>query len=134
MKRILPVALALILFSACLSAFARASDQLDTYSVTVSPQGGGVVKVKVYVKGTHWNMTKIGFPTTVLYEYNNGQWEDVDFVSLKFNPNVPAGSYEYSFTYQGTAGKSYYAYSSFLAEDDEGSDSRTLSSKSEKAT
>lgn len=134
MKRILPVALALILFSACLSAFGRASEQLDTYSVTVSPQGGGVVKVKVYVKGTHWNMTKIGFPTTVLYEYNNGQWEDVKSVSLKYNPNVPAGSYEYSFTYQGTAGRNYYASSSFFAQDSEGSDSRTLSSNSVKAT
>jgi hypothetical protein len=70
----------------------------------------------------------------ILYELNNNEWEAVSVKAGKYNPDTPAGSYNYSFTYQGTAGKTYYAYSSFYAKDAEGETTRDATSFNVKAT
>lgn len=132
MKKTTAILLALVLLSANLSAFARASDYIATYSVYVEPQGGGVVKVTAEVQGTHSKMTKIGFPTISLYELNGSDWKLVKVVNSQYVSNK--GSHSYSFTYQGTAGKHYYAGASFYSEDATGRDTRDTDSLSVKAT
>ena len=134
MKKTIALALVVLILCPNIFAFARASDYLDSYSIGISAQGGGVVKVTANVEGTHNKMTKIGFPTIVLYELNGSTWTPVKVVNSQYNPATLSGSYQYSFTYQGTAGKTYYAYSSFLAQDSTGSDSRSTDSLSIKAT
>jgi len=104
-------------------AFARASYWLDSYNITVGDRGNGVIRVSASVSGTHSNMTRIGFPTVILYEKINGVW-----TAIRTNTSIyayNAGSKGYQYDFQGVAGKEYKAYSSFGAEDSTGGDSRT---------
>lgn len=132
MKKVVALTFAVILFSLNLFAFARASDYIDSYSIGISPQGGGVVKVSVSIQGTHPNMTKIGFPTISLYEWTGSEWKIVKVVNSQYTSSK--GSHNYSFEYQGTAGKHYYSRASFYAEDTTGFDKREADSLSVKAT
>lgn len=132
MKKAISIILALLMLTSSMSVFARASDYIDSYSVYVEPQGGGVVKVTAEIEGTHSKMTKIGFPTIVLFELNGSTWKSVKVVNSQYTSSK--GSYSYSFTYQGTAGKHYYAGASFYAEDSTGHDLRDVDSLSVKAT
>ncbi|MCL2030266.1 MAG: hypothetical protein FWG93_01845 [Oscillospiraceae bacterium] len=134
MKRTLAFVLVILLLAANMSAFARTSLYIGSHSAGVSPQGGGVVKVSVFVAGTHPRMTKIGFPMVSLYELNGSTWTLVAVQTSQYNPNATAGSHSYSFTYQGTAGKSYYASASFYAQDTTGSDTKNASSPTVTAT
>jgi len=132
-KRIIPV---IIILSMLLSSFtvanARASDYLSSYNVTVSAMGNGVVRVYASVNATTPNMTKIGFPTVVLYEKSGTTWNTVAVYNSEYTSN--SGSHSFKFDYSGKAGTQYYAYASFLAQDASGSDSRTLTSGSVTAT
>jgi hypothetical protein len=129
MKKVLSLTVAfLLLLSAALPAFAHASDQISSYSITIVPRGSGRVEVTVNVIGTHRQMTRIGFPGIILYERIGGSWSSVAIHSAKYNPTVPAGSHSFVFTYQGVAGRQYYAYSSFFARDTHGSDTREADS------
>lgn len=132
MKKIIALALALLMLTTNLSVFARASEYIDAYSIGVSLQGSGSVKVSVTIEGTHSKMTKIGFPTISLYEWTGSEWKLVKVVNSQYTSNK--GSHSYSFTYQGTAGKHYYAGASFYAEDSTGHDLRDADSLSVKAT
>lgn len=132
MKRTLALALAVVMLCTNMYAFARASDYISSYSVYVEPQSSGIVCVTAEVKGTHPKMTKIGFPIISLYELNGSTWKLVKVVDSQYTTNK--GSYSYSFTYQGTAGKHYYAGASFYAEDTTGHDTREVDSLSVKAT
>ncbi|MDR0325794.1 MAG: hypothetical protein LBI19_06860 [Oscillospiraceae bacterium] len=119
-----------MLLSMSLPALARASDQIDSYSITIVPRDSGKIEVTVNIAGTHPRMTKIGFPGITLYERagTTGTWSPVSVHSGKYNPNATAGSHTYTFTYQGVAGRNYYTYASFFAQDSLGSDSRTANS------
>lgn len=132
MKKTVALTLVVLVLCSNLFAFARASDYLDSYSIGVIPQGGGVIKVVADVEGTHNKMTKIGFPTISLYELNGSTWTPVAVVNSQYIAN--AGSHQYSFTYKGTVGKTYYAGASFFAQDPTGSDLKNANSLSEKAT
>lgn len=134
MKRAIAFILVVLLLSTNMFAFARASEYIASYSAGVSPQGGGVVKVTVTIAGTHPNMTKIGFPTIILYHYDGTTSTAVAVEGGKYNPNATAGSHGYSFTYAGTAGQYYYVLSSYYAQDSTGSDVRNASSPTVKAT
>jgi hypothetical protein len=134
MKKAVTLVLALLILTTPLLAFARASKYINSYSINISAQGNGAVKVSVNIDGTHPRMTKIGFPAISLYELNGSTWTLVHTESSKYNPNATAGSHSYSFTYQGTAGKQYYAKGSFLAEDSTGRDSKDADSPTVKAT
>lgn len=124
MKRSFSIALALFLLCSSLVVFARASDQISSYGVGCVAEGNGKIRVNANVSGTHLNMLEIGFPDIILFERNGNDWDPVVIKTGLYNPNAPAGSYNYSFTYQGTAGKTYYAAGAFFARDVEGEDSR----------
>lgn len=132
MKKIAAFTLAIMLFSLNLFAFARASDYINTYSISASAQGGGVVNVTVKIQGTHPNMTRIGFQTIVLFELNGSTWQSVKVVNSQYTSGK--GSHSYSFDYKGTAGKNYFARASFCAEDTTGYDIKEADSNSVKAT
>lgn len=129
MKKVISVILVIVLLSTSLSAFARASYYISAYGVGCVAQGNGDIKVTASITGTHRTMTKIGFPTIILHEMNDDdEWIEVDMKAGQYNPNVPAGSHTYTFIYQGTAGKKYYAYSSFFAKNADGDDWREANS------
>jgi hypothetical protein len=132
MKKLISIVLVLCILSAYTVAFARASDQLDSYSITVTPKGGGIVRVTATINGTHPNMQTIGFPTILLYELQGSSWEEVDSRSLVYR--YDGGSNSCQFDYQGAAGKHYYAYASFYAKDANGSTQRSANSVSKQAT
>lgn len=126
-RRLWAIALAILIIASCLTAFARASDQLASYNVTVSAQGSGKVRVSASVGGTHSSMIEIGFPTIALYEKNgSGNWTCVEVINSEYN--YSAGSHGYRFTYQGVAGRQYYAYASYYAKDSVGADARNSTS------
>lgn len=124
MKKITSIILVLvIILSMSITAFARASDQLDSYSVECSARGNGIFRVSATVNGTHPNMTKIGFPLIIIYESSNGtsNWTQVYKTSDVYRAG---GSNSFQYDYSGTAGKYYYAFCSWYAEDSLGSDNR----------
>jgi hypothetical protein len=112
----------------------NASHQISTYSITFVPRGSGRVEVTVNIGGTHRQMTKIGFPSIAIFEQNNAQWRAVHSTGPHWNPNVPAGSHTHTFTFQGVAGRRYYASSSFQAQDAQGIDTRSANSPTITAT
>jgi hypothetical protein len=132
MKKLISIVLVVLLLSTYTTAIARASDQLASYSITVTPMGSGTVRVTATVSGTHPNMLKIGFPEVVLFELQNGSWKEVDNRSGVYR--YSGGSNSCQFDYQGTAGKHYYAYSDFYAKDAQGEDQRSANSVSKQAT
>ena len=103
-----------------------ASHQIAGHSITITPLGGGQVRVVANVAGTHSQMTRIGFPTIVLYERinNNSSWSSVRTATAQWNPNATAGSHSHVITYQGVAGRQYRAEAQFFARDSLGSDTR----------
>ncbi len=124
MKRAVSILLTVILLTASLTVFARASNQISSYSITLEAKGNGVIEVKANVAGTSFNMIEIGFSAIMLYEEDGNDWDLVKFKTGLYNPVSPSGSYSYSFTYEGTAGKEYYARVSYYARDSEGQTSR----------
>ena len=139
MKRAVSMILAIVLLVPVFvipASAERASDQIAGYSIGIVPRGSGRVEVTVNVDGTHRQMTRIGFPTISLYERNNSSspWTIKHVTGPHYNPNVPAGSHTYTFTYQGVAGRQYYAWAQFFARDNLGSDTRSASSPTITAT
>jgi hypothetical protein len=142
MKRTISIFLAVALLTAALSVPAiasvsigigddnsiDASHQIAGYSIGITPQGNGNIRVVVSVSGTHSQMTRIGFPSVSLSELNNGQWRVIESSEHLYNPRVPAGSHSYSFTVRGTVGRQYQARASFFAQDAQGFDTRGASS------
>ena len=137
MKRVISILLAVMILAPVLYVPALAYDnsidashQISGYSITITPRGSGRVEVTVNVTGTHRQMTRIGFPAIALHERNNSSssWVTVRSSGPHWNPNVPAGSHTHTFTFQGVAGRQYYAYSTFFAQDAQGSDTRAANS------
>lgn len=133
MKKTLSVFIVVVMLIAMLIPVAAAigitpfaSDQLDSYGVTVTRMGSGVIRVQATINATHPRMTKLGFPTVTLFEYDGSKWNVVDTRSAVYTSNV--GSHACTFDYQGAVGKKYYAGASFYGEDTAGSTSRTATS------
>jgi hypothetical protein len=132
MKRAVSILLAVVLLTAIFSipASARASHQIAGFSITITPMGSGNVRVVTSVSGTHNQMTTIGMPAITIYERNNSSsaWRIVHSTGPHYNPNTTAGSHSHAVTFQGVAGRQYYAHAGFFAQDSQGSDSRSASS------
>ena len=113
-----------------------ASHQIAGFSITITPLGGGSVRVVASVFGTHNQMTRIGFPSIVLHERPNSgsPWTARFVTGPHWNPNTHAGSHSHSFTFQGVAGRQHYASAQFFAQDAQGSDSRAANSPTVTAT
>jgi hypothetical protein len=139
MKRFLSILCAAVVFSVLIAppiAGARASDQIASYSIGVTAQGNGNIRVSASIAGTHPRMTRIGFPSIALFERANSSsaWTRVHSSGPHYNPNATAGSHSYTFTYRGVAGRQYYAQTTFFAQDALGSDSRSANSPTVTAT
>jgi hypothetical protein len=132
MRKLISIVLVVLLLSTYTTAFARASDQLASYSITVTPMGSGTVRVTATVNATHNNMLKIGFPEVVLFELQNGTWKEVGCRSGVYK--YSGGSNSCQFDYNGTAGNHYYAAARFYAKDANGADERSANSVSKQAT
>jgi hypothetical protein len=132
MRKLISIVLVVLLLSTYTTAFAKASDQLASYSITVTPMGSGTVRVTATVNATHPNMTCIGFPTVMLFELQSGAWVDVKSQTGVYR--YSGGSNSCQFDYQGTAGKHYYAAASFYGEDAQGHTQRSANSVSKQAT
>ena len=128
-KNAVLVLLAVLFLASALSVPAvaeEASNQIAGHTITVTAIGNGDLRVVASVFGTHSQMTKIGFPSVLLFERpnSNGSWSGVAAHSGKYNPNATAGSHTFTFTYQGVAGRQYHATSTNFAQDTLGSDTR----------
>lgn len=128
--------LAVLLLTSNLSVFARASDYIDSVIITPYAQGGGVVKFTLNIGGTHNNMTKIGFQSVTLYERadSSSSWKSAASYYNRYNPNATAGGHTFTCTYDGVAGRQYYAEYSAYAQDAKGSDTKSGSSNVVTAT
>jgi hypothetical protein len=132
MRKLISIVLVVLLLSTYTTAFARASDQLASYSITVTPRGSGVVRVTATVNGTHNNMTCIGFPEVALFEWSGSKWVEVDCKTGVYK--YYGGSNSCQFDYAGTTGNHYYAAARFYAKDANGEDERFANSVSKQAT
>ena len=129
MKKTMSVFLAVVFLTAVFTIPASAvpaSDQIDSYSITIVSRGSGGVEVTANVIGTHPWMTRIGFPVITIYERLNSSssWVNVRTVTSQWNPNATAGSHSHVLTYSGVAGRQYRAEVQFFARDSLGSDTR----------
>ena len=129
-KRTIAAILCVIMIACSMAtvAYARASNWLSTYNITVGDRGNGTIRVTASVDGTYNNLTRIGFPTVVLYEKINGVWSAVRTNNSIYAYNTGGHAYQYNFT--GVVGREYRAYASFTAEDSTGGDMRTAYSGS----
>jgi len=134
MKMAVSLVLTVMILSSLCVSFARASDQIDSYNITVAAIGGGQIRVTATIAGTHPRMTQIGFPVISLYEWNSTTSKWVTKSSVTSQYAYSGGSHSYQFIYSGTVGKLYYAGASFFAQDSLGSDSRSKNSVSMEAT
>lgn len=112
----------------CVEASARSSNYLDGYGIVLTPQSGGKIVITADVDGIR-NMTQIGASTIFLYESANG----TDFTRIKTydyeeNP-IMMGSgrhfYKDVATYNGVAGRYYYAIGYCYAGDETGHDEKS---------
>jgi len=110
MKRIGTKTLALFLcltlvFSAALSASARASDYFSHTSVSATKSGSGTLRIKLNVVAT-------GASEIIVYEkQSNGTYQDVFTFKRDKYPTLVTknrSSYVTYVTYPGTPGKTYY--------------------------
>lgn len=111
----------------CVGASARSSNYLDAYGVVLTPQSGGKIAITVDVDGVR-GMTQIGATTVYLYESTNG----TDFTRIKtydyekYPIMMGSGLHflEDIATYNGVAGRYYYAIGYCYAGDETGHDEK----------
>jgi hypothetical protein len=121
------VVISVICSVAAVSAAARASDYIETYSASIS-RSGTTVTVNYAIIGTG-SMTSIGASSIVIYR--NG----VSVATFSY-PTVSALRSSNTFThdsnvyYTGTSGNTYYAVITFYAGNSSGSDTRTITTSS----
>lgn len=120
-------ALLLLLSAMTFSVSARASNQLSSYSIAIGSSGTTLI-VTSQVTGTHSNLTKIGFPSVIIYEKNptTSKWVTVYTApgSYKYN----AGTHQYVVTYTGISGRQYYATANVYGSDSDGYTERSMDS------
>lgn len=111
----------------CVGASARSSNYLDLYGVVLTPQSEGKIAITVDVDGIR-SMTQIGATTVYLYESTNG----TDFTRIKtydyekYPIMMGSGRHFYKdiATYNGVAGRYYYAIGYCYAGDETGHDEK----------
>ena len=124
-NRIVALILALAMtFSITSIAFARASDQLDHYSITLSPRDGGKIYITCYVYGTDI-MNEVGVEKIVIYEKYNDVWTPIDSIDGTSMKNRMA--YNDRFEYDGVPGTEYWIRVTVFAENDDGYDNGVVS-------
>lgn len=112
----------------CVEASARSSNYLDLYGIVLTPQSGGKIVVTVDVDGIR-SMTQIGATTIFLYESTDG----TDFTRIKtykyedYPTMMGSGIHYYkdAATYNGVAGRYYYAIGYCYAGDETGHDEKS---------
>lgn len=140
-KRLISLLLAACMFSSIFCSFAsaveaRSSNYLDSYVCSVTPESGGLITVSASVHAVV-NATMIGASDVYLYESSNG----VDFKCIEhFNyedyPDMMGTGRHFNddvATYNGTAGKYYYARVYVYAGDSTGYDRKAYDTATELA-
>lgn len=100
-----------LVFSAALSASARASDYFSHTSVSATKSGSGTLRIKLNVVATG-AMRELGASEIIVYEkQSNGTYQDVFTFKWDKYPTLVTknrSSYVTYVTYPGTPGKTYY--------------------------
>ena len=113
-------------------AQARASDYILSYTATVQAAGSGKVNVNFSIIGLS-KMDQIGAMTIVLYE-NGTAVKTFQYTSTPSMMAYNTVQHNNSVTYNGVAGRSYYAIVTFWAGKQGGGDSRTKTTSTVIAT
>lgn len=141
-KRILCSLLAVCMLSTLLCASAsaavlRSSDYLSSYTARLTAVGGGKVAVTVDVSGVG-TMDTIGSTTIHIYESTNDQSFTLveTYTSDDYPEMLGSGTFYYDtpITHQGVAGRYYKALVYFYAARGTGSDTRSYTTVSKRAT
>jgi len=103
------------------------SQYISSCSATITPGTNGLIELNCSVIGTGI-MSTIGVKTIQLQKYVSGTWTSVKTWSDYFNYNNIQASFYAS--YQGTVGSQYRAIATFYAENQNGSDSRIVTTSS----
>lgn len=129
MKKLRVIAFVLVIATfLSLNTFAisnRASDQLKSYSISITPSSGKIL-VTAYVFGDG-QMNKIGCESIEIYDKNGSRWdsyvdldEDDDYMS---STNIHA--YAHTFEFDATKNVEYMVSVTIFAENDDGRDTRS---------
>ncbi|MDY6366143.1 MAG: hypothetical protein SPL18_05755 [Oscillospiraceae bacterium] len=129
LRRVVCLIMALCLFSAMTTAFARSSLTLSAYSAGCVAESGGKIAIWIDVTGTYPHMDKIGSDAIYLYEStDNVRYTRVAVFKPKDYPSMLTTNtisyYEDVVTYQGVPGRYYSATVYCYAEKDGVSDSK----------
>ncbi len=103
------------------------SQYISSYSATITPGTNGLIELNCSVIGTGI-MSTIGIRTIQLQKYVSGTWTNVKTWNNYFNYNDIQASFYAS--YQGSVGSQYRAVITFFAENQNGSDSRVVTTSS----
>ena len=103
------------------------SQYISSYSTVFSPGANGLIELSCSVIGTGI-MSKLGVKTVKLQKYVSGTWTDAKTWSDYYNyDDIHASFY---IEYQGSVGSQYRAVITYYAENQNGSDSRTVTTGS----
>jgi hypothetical protein len=109
------------------SAFARASEQINSYYMDVTPAGDGEIAIMFSVTGNGM-MERLGAKSIRIFERGTYGWELTDSFDEDTPDMVEANSPQYGNTiyFQGEPGEQYQIIVTIFAEDKNGdSDSRS---------
>lgn len=120
----------------CVSASARSSNYLDLYGVVLTPKGGGKIVITIDLDGLR-TMTQIGATTIFLYESTNSTgFTRIKTYNYEDYPTMMGSGKHFcgdAITYQGVAGRYYYAIGYCYAGDSTGHDERSYTTSIVKA-
>ena len=124
-NRIVALILALTMTLSVTSiAYTHASDQLDHYTITLTPKDEGKIRITCYVYGTGI-MNEVGVEKITIYENWGNKWMPVDSISGTSVTNRMA--YGDTFEYDGDPGTEYLIKATVFAENDDGYDTGVVS-------
>ena len=129
-KRFISMMMVLVcsLMLACpaFAAEARASTQINTYTVDVTPSSGNLA-VDFYVAGNS-TMTKIGCSSIKVYQKSGSSWslQASKSESASGMTKTNATSIAKTMNFNGASGVSYKVVTTVFAENSAGRDSRTV--------
>lgn len=109
-----------------------ASSYFDNYSISLSNEGDGDIKIKYFVAGKNI-MDELGVKKIIIQEKTNSSWDDVKtYNSSSYSSFISKDirSKDGSITYSGEKGNTYRAKVTFYAKDSSGSATKTSTSSS----
>lgn len=131
MKKVRIIAIVLLLAMLLpMQSFAfvnRASDQLDSYGITISTSPGEIIiHVSVYGKGT---MNKIGVENIEVYSKDGSRWDtEIDWdEDDEYMSSYNTFAYAHTFSIPTIKSVEYLVNVTIFAEDDYGRDTRSKS-------